>query len=88
MKPLTPRQREIYDWIKNYCEKNSRPPSIRDVGDAHGITAHAAHFHVKAIAKKGWMAQVAKSQARCWVPVNRLVRLGTMGNFSIPIVRG
>lgn len=55
MKPLTQRQQEVLDFIKNYIEINSYAPAVRDIAKAFDITVKAAHDHLKAIERKGWI---------------------------------
>ncbi|MGI6432342.1 MAG: transcriptional repressor LexA [Sphaerochaetaceae bacterium] len=53
MKPLTPRQQEVFDFIKSFIEENSYAPAVRDIAKAFDITAKAAHDHMKALERKG-----------------------------------
>jgi len=53
VKPLTPRQQEVFDFIKSFIEENSYAPAVRDIAKAFDITAKAAHDHMKALERKG-----------------------------------
>ncbi|MCE9569384.1 MAG: repressor LexA, partial [Rhodocyclales bacterium] len=51
---LTPRQREILDFIRNSLEVFSVPPTRAEIAGAFGFaSANAAEDHLKALAKKG-----------------------------------
>ncbi|MCX7161997.1 MAG: transcriptional repressor LexA [Rhodocyclales bacterium] len=51
---LTPRQREILDFIRNSLEVFSVPPTRAEIAGAFGFASpNAAEDHLKALAKKG-----------------------------------
>jgi len=51
---LTPRQREILDFIKNTVEVLGAPPTRAEIASAFGFASpNAAEDHLKALAKKG-----------------------------------
>ncbi len=51
---LTPRQREILDFIRNTLEVFGAPPTRAEIAGAFGFASHnAAEDHLKALAKKG-----------------------------------
>jgi repressor LexA len=51
---LTPRQREILDFIRNTLEVLGAPPTRAEIATAFGFASpNAAEEHLKAIAKKG-----------------------------------
>ncbi|WP_313951486.1 transcriptional repressor LexA [Accumulibacter sp.] len=52
--PLTPRQQEILDFIRNTLEILGAPPTRAEIANAFGFASHnAAEEHLKALAKKG-----------------------------------
>ena len=54
MEKLTPRQREILDFIRNSLEVLGAPPTRAEIASAFGFASHnAAEEHLKALAKKG-----------------------------------
>lgn len=55
MKALTPRQQEIYEFIKSFIETNSYSPAVRDISSRFGFTVKAAHDHLKALERKGFI---------------------------------
>ncbi|NBC30592.1 MAG: transcriptional repressor LexA [Spirochaetes bacterium] len=56
MKAITNRQQEVLDFIKSYIERNSYPPTIREISDNFGISVKGAYDHVKAIERKGYIS--------------------------------
>ena len=55
MKELTPRQQEVFNFIKSYLIKHKYPPSVRDIAGYFKISVKASHDHIKALEKKGYI---------------------------------
>ena len=55
MKTITRRQTEILDFIKDYLVANKYPPTVREIGINFTISPKAAHDHLKALGKKGFI---------------------------------
>lgn len=54
MLPLTPRQRQILDWIRQETEASGRPPTRAEIAAALGFrSVNAAEEHLRALARKG-----------------------------------
>ncbi|MBI9107103.1 MAG: transcriptional repressor LexA [Spirochaetales bacterium] len=53
MKELTKRQEETLDFIKNYIQQHSYPPTIRELASSFNISVKGAYDHIKALEKKG-----------------------------------
>jgi repressor LexA len=52
--PLTPRQRQILDWITEQNARNGAPPTRAEIASAFGFrSANAAEDHLRALARKG-----------------------------------
>jgi len=51
---LYKRQKEIFDFIKQYIEKNGYAPSLREVADAMNLSSLATvHEHIRRLVEKG-----------------------------------
>jgi repressor LexA len=51
---LTKRQKEIYDYIKDYIDKNGYSPSLKELAENCGSMSTAGVFnHINALIKKG-----------------------------------
>lgn len=53
MKGLTKRQEETLDYIKDYIQDHSYPPTIREMAESFNISVKGAYDHIKALEKKG-----------------------------------
>jgi repressor LexA len=52
---LTPRQREILDFVKEFILESGYPPSVREIGRHFRIYPRAVFDHLKALEKKGYL---------------------------------
>lgn len=56
LRPLTPRQSQIFDLIKEKISDVGMPPTRAEIADFFGFkSANAAEEHLKALAKKGYI---------------------------------
>jgi repressor LexA len=56
MKPLTIKQRTIYNFIERYCCEQGFPPTLREIGEGTGVSnISAVRGHITAIEKKGYI---------------------------------
>lgn len=62
MRPLTERQQQIYDLIKDNIQTTGMPPTRAEIAKILGFrSANAAEEHLKALAKKGAIEMIAGS---------------------------
>lgn len=62
MRPLTERQQQIYDLIKENIQTTGMPPTRAEIAQMLGFrSANAAEEHLKALAKKGAIEMIAGS---------------------------
>ena len=54
-KRLTERQREVLEIIRERIEESGYPPTVREIGEAMGISEKGAYDHLKALEKKGYI---------------------------------
>ncbi|MFI5319561.1 MAG: transcriptional repressor LexA [Myxococcota bacterium] len=70
MAVLTRRQREIYEYIREFVDDRGYSPSLEEIGAKFGLTSVATvHRHVELIAEKGFLRKVANS-SRSLEPVD------------------
>jgi repressor LexA len=51
---LTPRQREIWDYLLAYVEKHGYPPTVREIGQAVGLASPSTvHAHLANLERAG-----------------------------------
>ena len=61
MRPLTPRQREIFDYIIASIRDRDRFPSYREIGRRFRLTSSATvSQHLDALTKKGFLRRVGR----------------------------
>ncbi|RQD77981.1 MAG: transcriptional repressor LexA [Candidatus Syntrophonatronum acetioxidans] len=54
--PLSPRQKEIFEFIKDEVLKKGYPPSVREIGKAVGLSSSSTvHAHLSQLEKKGYI---------------------------------
>lgn len=53
---LTPRQREILDWILD-CYMHGWLPGVRDIGDQFSMVPNGVYSHLKALRRKGYLQE-------------------------------
>jgi len=82
---LTARQQEILEFIEAYVETHGVPPSVRDIGAQFHIYPRAAHDHLRALERKGFIKRTPfKSRS---VRVAKKRRLATLvRGQAVPIV--
>lgn len=62
MEDLSPRQRDVVDFICSTVAQRGLPPTYREIGDALGIAStNGVADHVKALIKKGYLRKVGGS---------------------------
>jgi repressor LexA len=64
MKGLSPRQAEIYEFIKAYRAEHGYAPTFRDVASGVGLYLTTVIAHLKALKNKGfvtWNEGIARS---------------------------
>jgi repressor LexA len=92
-KKLTQRQKGILDFIAVYVRENGYPPTIREIGDAVGISSTSVvNYNLNRLAERGYLIRqrdVSRGlrlvdQSPEIVPAGRLVRIPLAG----PIVAG
>ena len=53
---MTPRQRQIYNFIVSYTEEHLYPPSVREIGDGVGLySTSSVYEHLKSLERKGYI---------------------------------
>lgn len=64
-RPLTRRQRRIYDYLRRYLKHNGYPPTVREIGDYFMIASpNGVAGHLAALEKKGWIKRKTKGASR------------------------
>lgn len=76
-KTLSGRQREILEFLSDFIEKNGYPPSVREIGEAVGLSSSSTvHSHLNALETKGFIKR-DPSSARALAVIGREDRAPT-----------
>ena len=60
MKKLTNKQQQIYDYIRAFQAEHGYPPSVREIGEAVGLSSPSTvHFHLKGLEEAGVITKAA-----------------------------
>jgi repressor LexA len=60
-KPLSKRQQNILDYIWDYMQENSRPPTIREIGTATNISSTSVvNYNLQRLAERGLLEREAE----------------------------
>ncbi len=60
MREITDRQKEVLNFISEFTEENSYPPTVREISEHFGISLRAVQDHIIALQKKGFLSQSQK----------------------------
>ena len=53
--PLTKRQESVLRFISNFSTENGYPPTVQEIAVSFDIFRNAAHQHIWAIERKGYI---------------------------------
>ena len=84
---LTPKQQEIFHYIRRYIEDNGYPPAIRDIGTAFDIRSpNGVMCHLKALQKKGYIHRDEKTETKGGKARAITIPGVSAGGFSLPLL--
>ncbi len=79
MPPLTPKQKEVLDFIVNFINERGYPPSFREIADGLDLASPSTvHVHIHALKERGFLkGNVGGAPgARNLEPTNKAVQWG------------
>ena len=80
MDPLTPRQRDVLDYVRDSTAERGFPPTLREIGRHLGIrSTNGVSSHLSALTRKGYLTRE---------PTSRAIRLHDLAreSSSLPLV--
>ena len=95
-KGLTRRQQEILTFIQRHSDAHGYPPSVREIGQALGLTSSSTvHSHLSALEKKGYLRrdpskpralEILKDEHE--IPAKKVISLPVVGQVTagLPIL--
>ena len=79
---LTPRQKQIFEYIRKYIRENDYSPSLEEMGRRFKLVKSTIHQHIEALRQKGYLNKI-KNQPRS-IELNK--KEGNSGLISIPLL--
>src|ERR1700722_6317470 len=65
---LTGKRREILDFIASFLQAHGYPPSVREIGEAVGLTSSSTvHTHLTTLQKQGFLRRDPTKPRAIWV---------------------
>ncbi|MBQ0003738.1 MAG: transcriptional repressor LexA [Treponema sp.] len=86
MKEITSRQKEILNFISDYQEENSYPPTVREIGDHFNVSIRAVQDHITALQKKGYITQTQKKSRSIKVLIDERKKDSNMFVDKVPVI--
>ena len=75
MSKLTPKQKEVLDYIVNFIQENEYPPSFREIADGLNLASPSTvHVHIRALRESGFLR--SNGSARNLEPTDKAVKWG------------
>ena len=83
MKKLTNKQQQIYDYIRAFQAEHGYPPSVREIGEAVGLSSPSTvHFHLKGLEEAGVISKAAGKTRAISIHENRVPVVGNVAAGS------
>ena len=71
LEKLTPKQKEVLDYIKMFSAENKYPPSVRETAQALDVSSPATiHVHIQKLIEKGYLKRSNNSNHQLQLLVN------------------
>lgn len=75
MPPLTPKQKEVLDFIVSFIQDRGYPPSFREIASGLQLASPSTvHVHIQALRERGFLR--SNGSARNLEPTDKAVRWG------------
>jgi repressor LexA len=76
MPPLTPKQKEVLDFIVQFLNERGYPPSFREIASGLDLASPSTvHVHIQALRERGFLRN-GSSSSRDLEPTDKAVRWG------------
>ena len=84
MRELTERQQQILQFISDYTEENSFPPTVRETAEHFSVSLKAIQDHFTALTKKGYLLKDEK-RSRSLKVLGNVTKKANKG-YKIPVL--
>ena len=91
-KPLTTRQKSVYDFIESYILQKGYGPTVREIAEAvHLSSPSTVHVHLKTLEEKGYIVRDPLKSRSIALPVKHeqeeaFGSAGSSNTLSLPLV--
>ena len=80
---LTPRQRQILNFIQSFTAEQGYPPTVREIAGHFRIDYRAAIDHLRALERKGSLTRSSKSRGiQIFRPFSSMQRIPVVGQVA------
>lgn len=87
LQKLTPKQKEVLDYIKMFTAKNKYPPSVRETAHALDVSSPATiHVHIKKLIEKGYLRRSNNSNHQLQLLVNNEYEENDNQIINVPLL--
>ncbi|MBU1349115.1 transcriptional repressor LexA [Patescibacteria group bacterium] len=77
MPPLTPKQKDVLDFIVQFLNDKGYPPSFREIASGLNLASPSTvHVHIQALRERGFLRNSGSSTSRDLEPTDKAVRWG------------
>lgn len=91
-KPLTKRQRSVYEYIESYIAEKGFGPTVREIAEAVNLSSPSTvHVHLKTLEEKGYIVRDAMKSRSIALPHREEETIsygmeGSSENLTLPLV--
>jgi repressor LexA len=85
---ITKRQRQVYDFLQEFIQRNGYSPSFEEIGDGLGLSSLATvHKHISNLEKKGLLKRdYNRSRSIDVLPVRGMFKRMTPKDLALPLM--
>src|ERR1035437_672978 len=83
---MTPKQKQVLEWIEKHLEKQGTMPSRREIAEGLGLSSPATiQQHIEALEKKGFLKrnQPNESRALQWTAKSKKFLASTLSKTAL-----
>ena len=85
---ITKRQRQVYDFLQEFIQRNGYSPSFEEIGDGLGLSSLATvHKHITNLEKKGLLKRdYNRSRSIDVLPIRGMFKRAVPKEVSLPLM--
>ena len=87
LEKLTPKQKEVLDYIKSFSAENKYPPSVRETAQALDVSSPATiHVHIQKLIEKGYLKRSNNSNHQLQILVDNEYEEKDTDVINVPLL--